>query len=236
MIVIFKKRSFIFAFLFILIVISAVCVTKKENTKLVSAIPGFGKTVILDAGHGAPDGGAAAEDGTLEKDLNLKITQYLQGFLEQSGTAVLMTRADDNGIFDEGIKNIKQKKRSDIKNREKLMNGESADIFVSIHINKFSEKKYSGPQVFYSANNEKSKVLAELIQSRMNELLLPQKKRETKKAENNIYLLKKAKLPAVLIECGFISNPSELEKLKSEEYQKSVAWAIYGGICDYFSE
>ena len=134
------------------------------------------------------------------------------------------------------LKNIKLKKRSDIKNREKLMNSGGGDIFVSIHINKFPEKKYSGPQVFYSKNTEESKLLAELIQGRMNEILLPEKEREIQQAGKEIYLLKKAEIPAVLIECGFISNPTELEKLKNEDYQKRIAWAIYAGICDYFSK
>lgn len=207
---------------------------KGEETREVSALPGFNKTVVVDAGHGFPDGGAQGKDGTLEKDLNLKIATFLQEFMEQGGVNAVITRADDDGIFEKNAENIKQKKRSDIKMREKLMNESEADAFISIHMNKFPEEKYSGPQVFHS-KDEESKALAQFIQARLNDELMPEKKREIKQAGSEIYLLKKAKLPAVLVECGFLSNEKELALLKQEEYQKRVAWAIYCGLCDFFA-
>lgn len=235
MIIIFRKSKLILAFLFILLGVFGVNLLKNAGEAvIVSSVPNFGKRVVLDAGHGIPDGGAVAEDGTEEADINLKITSFLQGFLEKGGSYVTLTRADENGIFDEDAKNIKQKKRSDIKNREKMMNGSDADVFISIHLNKFPENKYSGPQVFHS-KNEESKLLAEKIQKRMIEFLNPDSKREIKPSGGEIYLLKNAKIPAVLVECGFLSNPKELSLLKDEEYQKQTAWAIYCGICDYFA-
>ena len=234
MIIVFRKYNLFLSLVLIVMVTLCASIIKKNNqAKDVLAVPSFGKTVMLDAGHGAPDGGAEAPDGTLEKDLNLKITSFLQGFLEQSGTHVLVTREGDSGIFDENAKKIKQMKNSDIKNREKLMNKSDADIFVSIHMNKFPESKYSGPQVFHS-KGEDSKRLAKFVQDRLISVLNPPKVREIKQAGSEIYLLKKAEIPAILVECGFISNHEELALLKDEEYQKRVAWAIYCGICDYF--
>lgn len=185
--------------------------------------------------HGAPDGGAVGSAGVLEKDLNLSIALKLQQFLEQGGTSVILTRSDDNGIYDVSG-SIRNKKNSDLKNREKLMKESSADAFISIHMNKFSDSQYSGPQVFFSPNNEKSESLAKMVQSSLIEGLAPPSSREVKKADGSIYLLKQAQLPAILVECGFLSNESEQQKLLDEGYQKQVAWAIYCGIIKYFGE
>ncbi len=159
----------------------------------------------------------------------------LQKLFESNGTNVVLTRSDDNGIYDV-TGSIKNKKVSDIKNREALIEETDADAFISIHMNKFPEKKYSGPQVFYSVNNPKSELLAECIQKSMIASLNPDNRREIKPAGSEIYLLKKAKLPAVLIECGFLSNSEEERKLADEKYQKQVAWSIYCGIIQYFNE
>lgn len=236
MIIVLRKYNLLLSLCLAFVLFSAgLYALRREKNVSVFSIGGFGKTVMIDAGHGSPDGGAESADGTLEKDLNLKISSYLQSFLEQSGSHVLLTRADDNGIFDENAKKIKQMKRSDIKNRENLMNKSDADIFVSIHMNKFPESKYSGPQVFH-AKSEESKLLAQCVQDKMTELLSPPSVREIKQAGSEIYLLKKAQIPAILVECGFLSNPEELSLLKNEEYQKQVAWSVYCGICDYFSK
>lgn len=173
--------------------------------------------------------------GVLEKDLNLAIAQKLQQFLEQGGTNVIVTRSDDNGIYDVSG-NIRSKKNSDLKNREKLMKESSADAFVSVHMNKFPDGQYSGPQVFFSGNNEKSEGLAKQVQSALIGALAPPSSRDVKKADGSIYLLKQAKLPAILVECGFLSNEEEQKKLLDDSYQKQVAWAIYCGILKYFNE
>lgn len=171
----------------------------------------------------------------MEKDLNLSIATKLQQFCEQGGINVVLTRSDDNGIYDISG-NIRSKKNSDIKNREALISKSGADAFVSIHLNKFPESKYSGPQVFYSPNNEKSEVLAECVQLSLVEALAPPSKRDKKKSDGNIYLLKHAKIPAILVECGFLSNEEEQKKLLDEAYQKKVAWSIYCGILKYFND
>ena len=117
-----------------------------------------------------------------------------------------------------------------------MMNKMNADIFVSIHMNKFPDEKYSGPQVFFSKNHKESKRLAEAIQTGLNESLTPPSPREVKKADGSIYLLKQATLPAVLVECGFLSNEEEQKKLLDDQYQNRLAWAIYCGIIQYFND
>lgn len=193
-----------------------------------------GKTVIIDAGHGEPDGGAVAPDGTCEEKINLEISKKLSAILEEKCYNVIMTRENNEGIHTSG-NSVKEKKLSDMHNREKLMNSSGADIFVSIHMNKFSDPKVFGAQVFYSSNGEESASLAEHIQS---ELLLLDKnnKRVSKAAENAIYLMKCASIPAVIVECGFLSNPEECEKLKTDAYKTAVANAICTGIENYFRE
>ena len=236
MIVILKKRNaFLLAAIFLLFVyIMGACAESFVFSQRVS-LPCYGKKIVLDAGHGEPDGGAVGKSGIKEQELNLKIAKILQGLLEQCGMEVVMTRADEQGIYDsDGT--IRQKKRSDMTNREKLMNNSDADMFLSIHMNKFTDSKYSGPQVFYSPNNDESKALAQLLQEELIAVLKPESQREIKKATNDIYLLKKAKIPSALAECGFLSNPQEEEKLKNEDYQKSIAWAIYCGVIKYFSQ
>jgi len=189
----------------------------------------------LCATHGAPDGGAVGSNGVLEKDLNLAISLKLQTFLEQSGVAVILTRSDDNGIYSVS-ESIRNKKYSDMKNREKLIKSSNADAFVSIHMNKFTDEQYSGPQVFFSKNRPESEQLARLVQDNLNACVSPPSPRDIKKADSNIYLLKTAELPAGLVECGFLSNKAEQEKLLNENYQKQIAWAIYCGMIQYFND
>ena len=230
-----KKRVLIIAlsvaFLVFLSGIAKEKLLKDEETFL----PTIGKTIIIDAGHGAPDGGAVGTTGVLEKDLNLSVARSLQKFFESGGTQVLLTRSDDNGIYDVSG-SIKNKKVSDIKNREEFIKSVDAEVFISIHMNKFPEGKYSGPQVFYSGNNEKSKTLAECIQKSMIAALNPQNKREVKCADSSIYLLKHTDIPAVLVECGFLSNAEEEKLLKDEKYQRQLAWSVYCGVIEYFNE
>ena len=233
MLFILKKNRLISGFLILLLLafvggIIKTAVPSDEETFL----PSVGRRIIIDAGHGAPDGGAVGDSGILEKDINLSVALYLQKFLESGGTDVILTRSDDNGIYDVSG-SIKSKKVSDIKNREKIINESGADIFISIHMNKFSDGRYSGPQVFYSPHIEKSEAIAESIQQMLISDLKPQMEREIKKSDGGIYLLKKAQIPAVLIECGFLSNPDEEKLLLSDDYRKKMAESIGKGIIKY---
>lgn len=212
-----------------------IALRQSYKTEKVSAIPGVGKKVILDAGHGEPDGGAIGRNGVLEKDLNLSVTQYLQGYLEQSGIEVWLTRAGNEGIYDENSRTIRQKKRTDLKNRKAIMNESNGDLFVSIHMNEFSDSQYSGPQVFYGPGTDGSEKAAECMQQSLITFLKPTSERDIKKAGKEIYLLSQAKIPSILVECGFLSNEQEGRLLQEETYQKQVAWAIYCGIIQYFA-
>ena len=190
--------------------------------------------IIIDPGHGGFDGGAVAPDGTVEKDINLKISLYLQEYLELSGFGTVMTRHEDISLEDVGLSTIRQKKTSDIHNRLKLMESTDNALFISIHQNKYHVEKYSGLQVFYSPEfSEQSSLLAHHIQESVTETLQPHNEREIKKCGTSVYLIYNAVKPAVLVECGFLSNKQETELLKTDDYQRKIAFSIASGIQDY---
>ncbi len=201
----------------------------------VTSLPVSGKIVILDAGHGTPDEGAESKNGTTEAQINLQIVLKLQELLEQSGCTVILTRSDENAIYDLDAKTLKQKKISDIHNRVKIGNESSADIFVSIHLNKISQQQYYGWQTFYNTNNENSKVLAEQIQENLNETIQKENNRVAMKL-NTVYIMKYVEIPISIVECGFLSNPQEEEQLQEDSYQSQLAWGIYNGIISYFQD
>ena len=199
----------------------------------VTTLPVSGKVVILDAGHGTPDEGAESNNGTTEAQINLVIVLKIQQLLEQSGCTVILTRSNENAIYDLDAKTLKQKKVSDIHNRVKIGNDSSADIFVSIHSNKIAQQQYYGWQTFFNTSNEQSKVLAEEIQSNLNEVMQKENNRIAMKL-NTVYIMKHVEIPISIVECGFLSNPQEEQQLQDEEYQNRLAWGIYNGIICYF--
>ena len=157
----------------------------------------------------------------------------MQNLLEQSGSTVILTRHDENSIYDIGNDTIREKKVSDMKNRVEIGNESRADIFVSIHLNKIEQTQYSGWQTFYNKLNENSKVLANSIQEGLNETM--QKENDRIPAElNTVYLMKYVQIPITIVECGFLSNPEEEKLLQTDEYQNKLAWGIYNGISEYF--
>ena len=194
------------------------------------------RIIILDAGHGGEDGGTSSTDGTKEKDINLAVTLRLKAMLESAGFQVKMTRESDIAVNDPNLDTVKQRKVSDIKNRLKLIQNTPNCIFISIHQNHFSESKYNGTQVFYSKNHEDSKVIAEDIQNQVVSFIQPENKREIKPATESIYLLWNTNVPAALVECGFLSNPSEAQLLKDASYQDKMAFSIFCGILKYMSQ
>ena len=205
----------------------------EEKIKLVNSVPVTNKVIIIDAGHGIPDGGAVGNNGTLEAEINLKIGLKLQKLLEESGAIVILTRSDENGIYEKEESSIGQKKVSDIKNRVKIGNESSADIYVSINLNKIQQQQYDGWQVFYKEVSEEGKELAENIQNALNETIEKENNRIAKSIDN-IYIIKHVEIPTVIVECGFLSNYKEEEKLNKDEYQEKLAYGIYLGIMDYF--
>ena len=208
---------------------------EQEKTIQTVSLQVSGKTIVIDAGHGKPDEGAESSNGTTEAETNLKIALKLQNLLEQSGSTVILTRSDENAIYDIDSKTLKQKKISDIHNRVKIGNESQADIFVSIHLNKIPEQQYYGWQCFYKEGNEDGKKLAELIQSNLNESMQKENNRVAMKIDN-IYIIKKVEIPTTIVECGFLSNPEEEKQLLDDNYQNKLAWGIYNGIIDYFYE
>lgn len=207
---------------------------RNEKYLITSASSESERTVILDAGHGGIDSGAVGIDQTLEKDINLDITLKLRYLLELNGYNVILTRKDNNSIHDADADTIREKKISDIRNREKIITSNPNGIFVSIHQNKFYDSSVHGAQVFYSDNNPLSLVLAQSICDSVSEILMPEKKRQIKKSGTEIYLLYHSTIPSVMVECGFMSNPEDLELLKDESYQKLIAITIFNGIQNYF--
>lgn len=185
-------------------------------------------------GHGVPDEGAESSNGTTEAETNLKIALKLQNLLEQSGCTVVLTRSDENAIYDIDSKTLKQKKISDIRNRVKIGNESQADIFVSIHLNKILQSQYDGWQTFYKEGSEDGKKLATSIQTNLNESIQRENNRVSKTIDN-IYIIKKVEIPTAIVECGFLSNPDEEKLLLEDEYQNKLAWGIYNGVIDYFS-
>lgn len=192
------------------------------------------KTIIIDAGHGGMDGGSVGVDGTVEKEINLKIALKLEFILKAYGYNVIMTRKDDKSIHDSSANTVRQQKVSDIHNREKIILQNPDAIFVSIHQNHYPNSSIHGTQVFYSKNNTLSKELAQNIQSSIVKNIDSENKRQIKKSGTEIYLLYHSKIPSVMVECGFISNYNDLNKLKDENYQKKLALSIADGIVNYY--
>ena len=180
-----------------------------------------------------PMSGAESSNGTSEAETNLKIALKVQSLLEQSGATVILTRSDENAIYDIDSKTLREKKVSDIKNRVKIGNESSADIFVSIHLNKIPQQQYYGWQTFYQEGNERSVNLAKSIQNNLNDAIQKENKRVAMKIDN-IYIMKHVEIPTTIVECGFLSNPEEEKMLLTDEYQDKLAWGIYNGIMDYF--
>ena len=178
-------------------------------------------------------GGAVSSSGVSEEEINLAIVLKLQKLLEQSGCNVILTRSDENGIYDLDEKSIKNKKTSDLKNRVKLANSEDADCFISIHLNKIPQEQYNGWQAFYQKGSEKSKNLAFDIQNNLNFSMQKENKREILSLSGK-YIMDNIKIPTVIVECGFLSNEEEAKQLQQDDYQESLAWGIYTGIMDYF--
>lgn len=190
--------------------------------------------IIIDAGHGGEDGGAEV-DGVLEKNINLTISQKVADILRLSGYAVDEIRETDAAVYDGDADTLREKKVSDLKNRVTTFNESDRNLVVSIHQNKFDNSAYSGTQVFYSVNNPKGSVLAEAIRRSVVSLLQPDNTRELKPAGSDIYILDNATVPAVIVECGFLSNPEERQKLLDEKYQGEMAYSIAMGVLEYLT-
>lgn len=230
-----KRILIIFSIIFISIYVSVLEINYRNDLKVVEtvSVPVSNKVIVVDAGHGTPDEGAESSNRTTEAEINLKIALKLQKLLEQSGTTVILTRSDENGIYESNSDSIREKKISDMHNRVTIGNESGADIFISIHLNKINESQYDGWQTFYKKGSEESKSLAEYIQESLNNSMQRENNRIPAML-NSIYLMKNIEIPICLVECGFLSNPEEEQLLLTDEYQEQLAWGIFNGINDYF--
>ena len=221
------------------LMIAAVCMVIRGGMKRVSSVSsGEVETaaedrpcVVIDAGHGGADPGKVSVDGSLEKDINLKIALKLQKFLQMQDVDAVLTRDSDGGLYDENASN---KKVQDMKNRVAIIEERQPALTVSIHQNSYHEEYVHGAQAFYYAGSDKSRELAERIQQVMA-LELDKDNARQAKANDSYYLLKKTSTPIVIVECGFLSNYEEAQKLSSELYQEKVAWAIHMAIMQFLN-
>lgn len=195
-------------------------------------LPLSGKVIVLDAGHGGPDGGAESRDGLIEKDVTLAISLYLRDYLQQSGAKVIMTRDNDVDLAPKHIKGFSRRKTEDLIKRVQIVNNKHADLLVSIHLNSIPSPVWSGAQTFYYPKYPKSKLLSDLIQDELQKNLQTDRKAKT---AHSIYLIKAAEIPSALVEIGFLSNPEEARRMANEFYQRKVAETIYRGILRYGS-
>ena len=230
------QRSWLFPLRFLLVTLALLALTtlfstlasrlKKDAEPTVLEEPLLFSTVILDAGHGGEDGGAVSSQGYLEKDLNLAICRQMEGMLKANGINTVMTRSEDILLYDKNVDYQGRKKALDLLARRKIGEETEDALFVSIHMNSYPIAKYHGLQVWYSPNNESSFEVAKQIRSTVLEELQPENDRQVKEAGSTLYLLHHLHSPAVLVECGFLSNPEEAERLNDPTYQKQLAFLI----------
>lgn len=221
-------KSF-FASIFIISIIALTVQLSINHEKEISKqIISSRNTVVIDAGHGGKDAGAIGIDGSKEKDINLAIALDLYDFLRVSGINSALTRNGDYQTY--FLEN--QRTKEDIYNRMDVVNSIPNSVLISIHQNHFENENEWGTQIWYSANNDKSKMLADKILDSVKSNLQPDNNRTNKQSDSSYYLLYKAVSPSVMVECGFTSNSNENRKLQDNKYQSDMAYSIMLGICD----
>lgn len=214
-------RYFIYLLIFI-VLLTAFYI--KTQTIATLSLPMSTKTIVIDPGHGGWDPGKTA-GGIRESDINLKIALKLKRLIEGSGGYAILTRYNNNALGNT--------KSIDMKERMEITKKNNADVFISIHLNSFPQSKYFGAQTFYYSGSKSGKILAEAIQGQLIKILDRGNKRQAATSDS-YYVLKNTVVPAVIVECGFMSNPEEYKLLQDDEYQEKIAWAIYLGINIYF--
>src|SRR3954469_18601330 len=196
-------------------------------------LPLSGRVILVDPGHGGPDGGAG-DSNALEKDIALNISLKLREYLQEQGALVIMTREEDKDLADEDTKGYSRRKVQDLKERLEMINQSEIDFFVSVHLNSIPSPRWSGAQTFFAPQFKENERAAKFIQDELKRNL-ENTKREAKSI-NHVYILKHAKKPGVLVEAGFLSNPDERENLQKNRYQDKLAASIYNGILRYYTD
>lgn len=224
-----RKAELIIALLFLLGAIAA----SMELSKYAASdkVENGSQTVVIDAGHGSADSGKVGVNGALEKDLNLQIAKKVKAILEKKGIHVVMTREDDMGLYDKSASN---KKAADMKKRVDLINQTKPSLAVSIHQNSYQDGAVKGAQVFYYAHSKEGQEAALVMQEELRTFDSNNKRQA--KENTTYYMLKRTEVPTIIVECGFLSNAQEAEKLKTENYQNQVAEAICEGITKWLAQ
>lgn len=235
--IIFISKRFLYLIILIIgiIIVSCIFFCGRYKVKEVSYLPIANRIIGIDPGHGGIDPGAVSKNGIKEEDINLMIALKLKRFIEQSGGIVIMTRETDRGLYTDKSTTLREKKVEDLRNRKELIKESECEVFVSIHLNSFTQSKYYGAQTFHLLGDEESEKLAIIIQEELKSILDKDNNRQPVATED-IYLLNEVKVPSVLVECGFLSNSVEEKLLTTDEYQEEIAWSIYAGIMKYLSE
>lgn len=231
----FSLAFFIFCLLFLAFIFAVFFFSESIYSNREKSVYTFpdGFTVIIDAGHGGEDGGATGANGILEKELNLTLAKMLCQRLDSEGINCVMTRSTDTLLYDRSQDYEGRKKALDAKARIELAKKYPSAIFVSIHQNAFPVEKYSGFQVYYSENDGRSAILAKIFEDTVRTDLQPDNNRHAKSSDGKIYILDQITCPAVLLECGFISNIKECELLCSAEYQKKLVEILAKAVIEY---
>lgn len=204
-------------------------ISSKEGPAITAFSESGIKTIVIDAGHGGEDGGAVSENGILEKEVNLEVSKKLEHLLNLFGVSTEMIRRDDSSLGENSSELIRNRKVRDIRRRVEIINNIPDALLVSIHQNSFPQENCKGAQVFYSERNEESKVVAEFLQEELRNVLDKNNLRKAK-TDSSIYILNNVNCPAILIECGFLTNKEEAKLLATESYQKKIASCITGAI------
>lgn len=220
----FKRNSCIIIFVLIMFLLTFAF----SHIVAVSASEYNGITIVLDAGHGGRDGGSVGVNGTIEKEINLKYTLALKEKLVSAGYRVELTRKTDDGLYLESSKN---KKMSDLNARMEIIKRANPNLVISIHMNSFSSPSAHGASTYYRSGDESGQIVSDLIQQSLNTYLGAP---STKGKVGDYYILNESYYTAVLIECGFLSNPEEERLLNTDEYLEKFVDAVYNGILLYF--
>lgn len=230
-----RRTLYICLGIIILLLVSAKIMHHRYAAQEVSYLPITNRIIGIDPGHGGVDPGAVSKSGVLEDEINLKIGLKLKRLVEQSGGIAIMTREEDKGLYTEKSTTLRQMKTEDLINRKALIENAGCELFVSIHMNSFTNSKYSGSQTFYYDGYPENEKLAGIIQEELV-TVLDKDNRRAAAIRDDVYLIKELAIPSVLVEAGFLSNPEEEVLLQQEEYQEKIAWAIYVGIMKYLND
>lgn len=179
--------------------------------------------IVVDSGHGGGDPGKVGINGALEKDVNLKISKKVEKLLEKNNIQVIMTRKNEKGLADSKVE--------DMKTRVSIINEAKPVLAVSIHQNSYEQESIHGAQVFYYSHSKEGEKAAKMMQEALLEIDSDNKRQA--KANDTYYMLKRTEVPVIIVECGFLSNQKEAEKLETEEYQEKIAEAVCKGVLAY---